>query len=267
MSSHPDPEYRHFILRGIREGFTIGFNYGAISCIQSKCNMPEPIEIYLAREVALGEDHRHPAPRHGGDSYQQVWGNSQASPARQVGTDNRPVFPMRWKRKLWYKPGTVFLVILLRRRHSQAHLTKFDLESAYRVVLVHPQDQMLLGVIRKGQLYVDGALPFELRSAPKLFTAVPNALLWVMGRHGVHEALLDDYLICGPPGSAKCGIALRTSLDLCNKLGFRIADHKVDGPSTRLPFLGIPIDTAGMMDENNIHRANNSTGMCKLADY
>ncbi len=131
-----------------------------------------------------------------------------------------------------------------------AVLAKFDLESAYRAVPVHPQDRMLLGMSWKGKGYVDGALPFGLRSAPKLFTAVTDGLLWIMGRHGVRNSLhyLDDFLICGPPGSGECGAALQMSLGLCHDLGFRIADHKVDGPSTRIPFLGILIDTeAGVL--------------------
>lgn len=54
-------------------------------------------------------------------------------------------------------------------------LAKSDLENAYRVVPVHTVDRMLLGIKRKGELCVDGALPFGLRSAPKLFTAIADA--------------------------------------------------------------------------------------------
>ena len=39
-------------------------------------------------------------------------------------------------------------------------LAKFDLESAYHMVPVHPQDRLLLGMVWKGQRYADGALPF-----------------------------------------------------------------------------------------------------------
>ena len=104
---------------------------------------------------------------------------------------------------------------------------------------------MLLGMVWRDQLYVDGALPFGLRSAPKLFTALADGLLWCMGRHGVMQGLhyLDDFLVMGERHSGCCSNALQKSLDLCRKLGFPIADHKVEGPSSRLPFLGILIDT------------------------
>jgi len=51
-------------------------------------------------------------------------------------------------------------------------LAKFDMESAYRIIPVHPEDRPLLGMEWKGKLFVDTALPFGLRSAPKIFLAV-----------------------------------------------------------------------------------------------
>ena len=126
-----------------------------------------------------------------------------------------------------------------------ALLAKFDIASAYRAIPVHPIDRLLLGVRWRGDLLVDGALPFGLRSAPKLFTAVADALIWAMGRHGVVHAMhyLDDFLILGPPDSEECSRALRSSLELCDSLGFPIASHKLEGPGTHLSFLGIMIDT------------------------
>ena len=53
-----------------------------------------------------------------------------------------------------------------------ALLAKLDIKG---LVPVHPQDRYLLGVEWGGAFYVDGALPFGLRSAPKIFTAVADA--------------------------------------------------------------------------------------------
>jgi len=57
-----------------------------------------------------------------------------------------------------------------------ALLAKVDIKSAYRLVPVHPDDRPLLGVMWKGAYYIDAMLPFGLRSAPKIFTAVADAL-------------------------------------------------------------------------------------------
>lgn len=83
-------------------------------------------------------------------------------------------------------------------------LAKIDIKSAYRLVPVHRHDHQLLGIEWKGAYYVDGALPFGLRSAPKTFTAVADALQWVMHQNGVTvvDHYLDDFITMGPPDSA-----------------------------------------------------------------
>ena len=55
-------------------------------------------------------------------------------------------------------------------------------------------------------MYVDAMLPFGLRSAPKIFNAVADALEWCVAREGVQEIYhyLDDFAIIGPPNSDKC---------------------------------------------------------------
>ena len=64
------------------------------------------------------------------------------------------------------------------------------------MVPVHPDDRRLLGMRWHGDILVDTALPFGLRSAPKVFSAVADALLWAMHQNGVINGLhyLDDFL-------------------------------------------------------------------------
>ena len=52
--------------------------------------------------------------------------------------------------------------------------------SAYRNIPVHPGDRHLLGIQWQGKTFVDTCLPFGLRSAPKLFNAVADALEWMI---------------------------------------------------------------------------------------
>ena len=63
----------------------------------------------------------------------------------------------------------------------------------------------LLGVQWSGAYYVDGALPFCLRSAAKLFTAMADALPWVMVNKGVSPVnhYLDDFITMGPAGVSR----------------------------------------------------------------
>ena len=127
-------------------------------------------------------------------------------------------------------------------------LAKLDLESAYRIIPVHPQDRHLLDMQFDGKLYVDTALPVGLRSAPKIFSALANKLLWIMTHHDIHSALhyLDDYIFIGNPETSECADALKLALLLCEQLGVPVSKLKVEGPATILTFLGILLDTVAM---------------------
>ena len=75
-----------------------------------------------------------------------------------------------------------------------AMMTKVDIESAYRLVPVHPQDRPLLAMSWQGQVYIDLMLPFGLRSAPKIFNALADAFHWHLQQSGIEhtEHYLDD---------------------------------------------------------------------------
>jgi len=119
-----------------------------------------------------------------------------------------------------------------------------DVESAYRIIPVHPEDRLLLGMSWRGKIYVDTALPLGLRSAPKIVSAVADALQWALEGRGVKVIhYLDDFLLFGAPESQECKQALQTTLDMCSKLGVPIAAQKTVGPAEALVFLGIEIDT------------------------
>ena len=68
-------------------------------------------------------------------------------------------------------------------------LAKLDLESAYRIVPVHLQDRLLLGMKWDGKLYIDSALPFWLTLGPK-------------NTHGTSRHATVDYDQSGYPGCA-----------------------------------------------------------------
>ena len=124
-------------------------------------------------------------------------------------------------------------------RGAVIQLAKFDVESAYRIVPVHPDDRPLLGMQWRDRLYIDTALPFGLRSAPMIFTALADALQWVLEQEGI-EVLhyLDNFLVFEASDAA-----LKRALEICTRLGVPIASHKTEGPATVIVFLGIEMDT------------------------
>ncbi len=89
------------------------------------------------------------------------------------------------------------------------------------------------------------ALPFGLRSAPKIFTAVADALAWAMMVNGATGFLhyLDDFLFVGPRGSHITNTSLEVALSTCATISFPVSHQKTVYPSTTLTFLGIEINT------------------------
>ena len=81
------------------------------------------------------------------------------------------------------------------KKGKGALLAKMDLESAYRIIPVHPSDRQLMGMKWNGNIYVDQALPFDLRSTPKIFTSVEDALEWILHINSVSKKYFIIWMI------------------------------------------------------------------------
>ena len=106
----------------------------------------------------------------------------------------------------------------------------------------------MLGMLWEGGLYVDKTLPFGLRSAPKIFTALADAVEWVARQEGVRFVIhyLDDFLVISQPDSPECARALSKLLEILERLGLPVAPEKVEGPLVCLGFLGFEVDSRAM---------------------
>ncbi len=127
-------------------------------------------------------------------------------------------------------------------------LTKMDIQQAYRNVPVHPEDRLLLGMTWEDETYIDAALPFGLRSAPMIFSAIADAVQWVMQKRGVKRVshYIDDYVAAGPPGSDECARNKVIMHDVCEELGFPVEGEKDEGPASTLDVLGLELDTEAL---------------------
>ena len=97
----------------------------------------------------------------------------------------------------------------------------------------------------ESSLFIDTTLPFGLRSAPKIFTAVADAAEWIAKLQGVTTILhyLDDFLVIGNPESTECMANVALVLTTFDHLGIPAAMDKLEGPCSVLTFLGIELDT------------------------
>jgi hypothetical protein len=100
----------------------------------------------------------------------------------------------------------------------------------------------------KGEYYVDATLPFGLRSSPLIFSAIADALQWVMESMGAHWVALyvDDFITIGDPESSECQENATVMHIACERLGFPVEPEKDEGPSTTISFLGIELDSLAL---------------------
>lgn len=127
-----------------------------------------------------------------------------------------------------------------------ALMAKLDLKHAFRLCPVSPSDWDLLGMHWQGKFYVDLRLPFGLRSSPFLFNRLADAFEWILKHNYAISALmhyLDDYFTVGPPLSPLCASQVNIMVNTADRLGIPLAPDKLEGPTSRLVFLGILIDS------------------------
>jgi len=222
LASHPDTDLVQLVLQGISQGFRIGFDYGTkrVQCcahgnMSSALDNPVVVDCYLQEELSLGS----------------VVGPLIPELARRVHTSPFRVIPKghtlgKWRlivdlsspagksvndgisvadSSLSYMSVDDVAKVVVQMGEG-ALLGKADVQSAYRIIPVHPEDRWLLGMQWQGRVFVDTYLPFGLRSAPIIFTAVADAPGWIVKAKGVRmlRHYLDDFITVGAPATGEC---------------------------------------------------------------
>ncbi len=255
LSLHPDPLFASYIGQGLHFVFRIGFSNSLSALASSLSNHPSTqdnpttVSSHIEEELRLGWL-VGPLP--------QEWATRvQTSP---MGLVPKP-HSHKWRHLSSPRGRSVNdgipssfcslsyasvdeAVEVISSLGLGTNLIKIDLSNTYRMVPVHPADQHLLGIRWQGSTYLDRALPFGLRSAPNVFTAVADLLAWALFCEGIHFVIhyLDDFLIFVPPGLNPI-VPKQIVKSVFRYLNAPVADQKTEGPDTSLVFLGIRINT------------------------
>ena len=262
LSNHPDQSFAGYIIQGPKLGFRIGYRYEESTLKQSKRNMtvdnPQVVSDYIAEELAS-------------DRLVKL----SLEEAESLGIHCSPIGIIPKKNK----PGKWRLIVDLSSPTDASvndgiqkelcslsytsidavadkvlslgkgtFIAKMDIKQAYRMVPVNPTDRWLLGMRWEDQVFVDKTLPFGLRSAPLIFSAIADALAWIMKQRGVSfvDHYIDDFVTLGAPLSMECATNLQIMVSTCKDTGTPVEPDKTEGPSTTITFLGIEIDSIAM---------------------
>ena len=264
LRGHRDQAKVAYVISGPRNGFHLGFHSSSISLKSATGNMPSAllqpsvIDSYLQNELLKGWI-ASPLP---------------IPPLPNLHTSRFGVIPKQHKPGKWHLlldlsspvgasvndriPKDVFSVQYMSvddiidgimTYGCGTLMAKFDIESAYRIVPVHLDDRFLLGMQWRGNFFIDLALPFGLRSAPYIFSAIADLLEWIV-RCNYHVAFLkhylDDFHNLGPPDSLQWEQNLATCIKLFSDWGVPLHTDKFEGPSTVMRVLGIELDSLAL---------------------
>ena len=131
-----------------------------------------------------------------------------------------------------------------------ALMAKFDVACAYRNIPIHADDRYLLGMRWRNRYYIDLTLPFGLRSAPFIFDSVACMVEWTLrNRYNVRFIFhyLDDFLTLAPANSLECAANVEIARTIFHRFGLPLNPTKCEGPTPRLVFLGIELDSVAQM--------------------
>ena len=128
-------------------------------------------------------------------------------------------------------------------------MAKADIESAYRIVPIHPSQFHLLGFKWRGKYYYDKYLPMGMAESCSIFELISDAFVYIMKNfHIAHIVkVLDDFLLMAPT-MVDCNLALEKFKFICGELNIPLVSSKTSTVAEQqIVFLGVYLDTSAMI--------------------
>ena len=135
-------------------------------------------------------------------------------------------------------------IYMLCRLGRGAFMAKTDIEKAFRIIPLHPDDQHLFCMCWRDKLYMDQVMQMGCSSSCQIFQAFATAIQWIaVTKLGIPSVnYLDDFLF-GSMSKLVGTKDLLKFLDMCKDIGIPIAENKTFYPDNIMTFLGLEIDT------------------------
>lgn len=144
--------------------------------------------------------------------------------------------------------GVNDVILVLQNLGRGARMAKTDIESAFRILPIHPDDYHLLGFTWNGAFYYDKCLAMGAASSCRTFEIFSTALEWIArnkckSRAVIH--ILDDFLFIAPAYD-EAYLALSHFKEICCMVGVPLSQNKTYLPATTMEFMGITLDAESM---------------------
>ena len=137
-------------------------------------------------------------------------------------------------------------IALIQMSGPNSVLAKTDIEHAYKLIPIHPEDIPALGIRWFQDWLWDVTLPMGSRSGCAIFETFSEALQFIAESKGCGDMchVLDDFLMVSVDDTEAEG-RLNTFLNMCEELGVPVVAEKTE-KGRCIVFLGVTLDTIKM---------------------
>ena len=135
-------------------------------------------------------------------------------------------------------------ILMLSEIGQGAFMAKTDIEKAFRLIPIHPDDQNLFYIHWRNQWYIDRAMQMGCSSSCQIFQNFSNAISWI-ARSKLSIPIvsyLDDFMLGSASKETGQG-NLEKFLGMCSEIGLPMSAKKTFQPEQVMTFLGFEIDT------------------------
>ena len=261
LKRHPNRLFVSYLLFGLIHGFMAGLTYFPLHSFSSPnllsaINDPDSVDLLLAREVEkgymIGPYDSLPfsvfrvnpigvaTRKYSGKKHLII---DLSAPHRGPTPSVNELIPKEDFSLSYTSVDHAIRLITIAGRG--AWLAKADIVDAFKVMPLHPTQWHLFCVEWKGKFYFSVRLTFGCRSSPFIFNTLSEALCWILlnvDKLPFVLHLLDDFLLVDFPAASPspCLDKLTRTFE---RLGVPLSKEKTVGPSRRLEFLGITLDS------------------------
>ena len=135
---------------------------------------------------------------------------------------------------------------MLQNLGNCALMAKKDIKSAFNLCPIYPGDFDLLGIYVDHKYYIQKMLPQGASISCSIFETFSTFIQWAVSEKAKSNNIdhfVDDFILCSINDHKKCQHLMDCFDYVCQDLGVPINDEKTEGPTTKLEYLGLEIDT------------------------
>jgi hypothetical protein len=125
-----------------------------------------------------------------------------------------------------------------------AFMAKIDLKSMFLQIPLHPHVRPYFAYLYNGKTWIPTRTLFGASPHPALANMLTGFVSNILSHHGIRNVIMTDDIFITAATALQLQQHLDKTLEILHLLGWIVNPNKITGPSQRIDFLGIIIDSS-----------------------